>query len=536
MMSCRRFLLLLACAALYPAGARAEPEHDASPPHGHGGSPPAATAADSHAPDHPAPPSADVAPTPKFAAALASFLEEKAAEPADAVATTPPPAAHSAAPASPAPTGREAVPAHHEAPALAQHRESGPHGPAAALPGESAPDSGDVTAAPASATPASAAVHDAHDIAVAPENPAELTGLPVDSLMRLGESQMQAGDNVGAITAFYQVLQAHVPPETEVAALVGLSSAYKAAGERTRAVAILERLIKDHPGAPETARALLDAGRLHRSLGADRLALSRFYAVLQATLRIPDPTWAELYRQLARTAQYEIAETHLRAGRYDEAERYFTRFSLLELAPADRARGAFKVIEARAAAGHNEAVIAGVNEFIDQYPKDEHVPAALHHAATALRELGRADDALGYTLRLLQGTQEQLAANPAAWAYWQRRTGNELANTFFQRGEFANARQIYDTLAALDPAPEWNLPASYQSALCRERLGMTPEALTIYRDIVARTATDAPQSLREIGQMAAWRITHLETIDRERSDIRQLISSLPPESATASQP
>ncbi|MCC5024629.1 MAG: tetratricopeptide repeat protein [Candidatus Synoicihabitans palmerolidicus] len=177
-------------------------------------------------------------------------------------------------------------------------------------------------------------------------------------------------------------MEANAEPETEVAALFGLRASYRHLNERTRAVAILERIIKDYPGSPQTARALLDAGRLHRSLGADRLAMSRFYAVLQATLRIPDLAWAEQYKQLARTAQYEIAETHLRAGRYPEAERYFTRFSLLELAPADRARGAFKVIEARAAAGRHEAVVKGVNIFIDQFAEDQHVPAALHFAST----------------------------------------------------------------------------------------------------------------------------------------------------------
>lgn len=369
-----------------------------------------------------------------------------------------------------------------------------------------------------------------------PELKVKKPGAPVESLLRLGQSQTAAGDYEGAITAFFQVLQAHADRETEVEALFGLSAGYRHLNERTRAVAILERLIKDYPESPQTARALLDAGRIHRDLGAERLAMSRFYAVLQATLRIPDAKWASQYKQLARTAQYEIAETHLRAGRYDEAERYFTRFSLLELAPADRARGSFKVIEARAAAEKYEAVINGVNHFIEEYPKDPHVPAALHHAARALRALGRGDEALEHTLRLLQATREDQAANPDAWAYWQRRTGNELANTFFQRGEFTNARQIYDTLAELDATPEWRYPAQYQGALCRERLGLTEEAIEMYHNILDNTLESESPALQEIAQMASWRITHLETMDRERSDIRLLINSLPPENNTASNP
>ena len=373
-------------------------------------------------------------------------------------------------------------------------------------------------------------------IATAPANPAELSGAPIESLMRLGESQEAAGDHEGAITAYTHVLENHAAPEIEIQALIGLSKAYQSLNERTRAVAILERLIKDYPESPRTPKALLDTGRLHRSLGADRLALSRFYAVLQSTLRIPDQSWVEQYRSLARTAQYEIAETHLRAGRYPEAERYFNRFALLELAPSDRALGAFKVIEARSAAGRDEAVVAGVNEFIDQYPKDGHVPAALHHATKALRSLGRADEALRYTLRLLQASREDQSGDPAAWAYWQRRTGNELANTFFQRGEFASARRIYDTLASLDDDPEWRLPASYQAALCRERLGLTSVAIAMYRDIASQVTGSESAGLQEIAEMASWRITHLEELDRERTDLRLLIDSLPPEVHTASHP
>lgn len=399
-----------------------------------------------------------------------------------------------------------------------------------------APHAGEATRSSQAEHTVAPADLNADGTATAPDNPADLTGAPIESLMRLGESQEAAGDHEGAITAYTHVLENHAPTEIEVQALIGLSKAYQSLNERTRAVAILERLIKDHPESPYTPKALLDTGRLHRALGADRLAMSRFYAVLQATLRIPDQSWVDQYRSLARTAQFEIAETHLRAGRYPEAERYFNRFALLELAPSDRALGAFKVIEARSAAGRFEAVFAGVNEFIDQYPKDVHVPAALHHATKALRELGRADEALRYTLRLLQTSREDQAGDPAAWAYWQRRTGNELANTFFQRGEFASARRIYDTLASLDDDPEWVLPASYQAALCRERLGLTEEAIAIYRDITARVTSDESAGLNEIASMASWRITHLQEIERERADIRLLIDSLPPEAKTASHP
>ncbi len=434
-----------------------------------------------------------------------------------------------------APAVLHAAPLEHDASLDAVTREA-PATPTPVTP--MAPEPEPPAAEPPSTPAAPATGADYHGFIATQRSTSELNRAALESLMRLGESQAAANNPEGAVTAYFKVLENHAPAEMEIDALLGLAKAYQALNERTRAVAILERFIKDHPGSPYTAKALLDAGRLHRALGADRLAMSRFYAVLQATLRIPDDAWVERYRQLARTAQYEIAETHLRAGRYEEAERYFNRFALLELAPSDRALGAFKVIEGRSAAGRYEAVVAAVNEFIDQYPRDVHVPAALHHATTALRELGRADEALTHTLRLLQASREEQAVDPTAWAYWQRRTGNELANTFFQRGEFGHARHIYDTLAALDEDPAWRLPATYQAALCRERLGLTNDAIEMYRDILDRITPEEAVGLQEIAQMAAWRINHLEEMERERADIGLLLNGLPPEdqTTTASHP
>ncbi len=67
------------------------------------------------------------------------------------------------------------------------------------------------------------------------------------------------------------------------------------------------------------------------------MAINRFYSVLNSTLKLP-PDAFDHYQLLAKTAQFEIAETHFETGNFAEAGKFFGRLRLLDLAPVDRAR------------------------------------------------------------------------------------------------------------------------------------------------------------------------------------------------------
>jgi hypothetical protein len=121
----------------------------------------------------------------------------------------------------------------------------------------------------------------------------------------------------------------------------------------------------------------------------------------------------------------------------------------------------------------------------------------------------RPQEAFLATLELLRTEQSRVANDPKRWAYWQRRTGNQLANDFFETGNTLNAHAIYTGLVDLAPEPTWRLPLVYQIALCYERLGIQDRARTAYQTIIDTAGATPPAELAELTRMAAWRLNHL---------------------------
>lgn len=350
-------------------------------------------------------------------------------------------------------------------------------------------------------------------------------------LLNLGQSLTDRGDYAAAEIAFRQVLNsaAFGKPEHQEA-LIGLARMHRRQGAYTKAAAIYERFIKDYPEDSRMPDVLLDHGRTLRAMGAHRMAVSRFYSVLNSTLKLPAHAF-DHYQLLAKTAQFEIAETHFESGNYTEAGKFFSRLRLLDLAPVDRARAHFKSAYSAQLGGDSEGAVRTLHAFLEQWPQDENVPEARHLLATTLRSLGRTDEALAATFELLRAEQQQSSAEPRRWSYWQRRTGNQLANEFFQNGDTINALAIYQALAGLADEPAWRLPVLYQVALCYERLRALDRARAAYEQIAegARAAPDNPD-LNELAKMAVWRISNMAWND---STDRQLTSFFATKTGTA---
>jgi tetratricopeptide (TPR) repeat protein len=333
--------------------------------------------------------------------------------------------------------------------------------------------------------------------------------IETDSLLVLGPRLTDRGDYEAAEIAFRQVLNNPKAALVDIkTALLGLARMHRKQGSLTKAVAIYERFLKDYPGDDRTPDALLDLGRTLRSLGIYKTAISRFYSVINSTLKLPGEGF-DRYQVLAKTAQFEIAETYFIAGDFMEAAKFYARLRLLDLAPSDRARAHFKAAYSLKLQGDREAALTMLRSFIDQWPDDENVPEARYLMAVTLRELKRPQEAFAATLELLRTEKSRMEADPKRWAYWQRRTGNQLANDFFETGNTLNAHAIYTGLVELSPEPAWRLPLTYQIALCYERLGILDRARDSYKTIVDATATNPPADLAELGRMATWRLEHL---------------------------
>jgi len=367
-------------------------------------------------------------------------------------------------------------------------------------------------------------------------------------LVNLGYSLTDRADFSAAEIAFRQILGSRdfsTPDQKD--ALLGLARCYRRQGVFTKAAAICEKFLKEFADDGRVPDVLLDLGRTLRAMGAYRLAINRFYSVINSTLKMPAEGF-DHYQLLAKTAQFEIAETHFEAGQFTEAGKYFARLRLLDLAPGDRARAHFKSAYALQLAGDLEGAVTTLRAYLDQWPRDDNVPEARYLLATTLRQLHRPDEALAVTLDLLRAEKSSADAQPKTWAYWQRRTGNQLANEFFQSGDTLNALAIYQGLAAVAPDPAWRLPVIYQVALCYERLRLVDRARTTYQAIIdgvaqtqlassppapaagaeahaAAGASALGAELTELARMARWRLAHLDWNEHAQQELTAFFST-----------
>ncbi len=390
--------------------------------------------------------------------------------------------------------------------------------PASAGSGEAAPV--DPHAPPPAAVPAAAAAE-----------PSENEDR--QSLLRIGDAKLVSGDAASALIAYRQVATTAINDQEEVRALLGLARAHRLAGDGVKASATYENLLKNHPDCPELPTILLELGRTLRDLGSPKLALARFYSVINSTLKLPEAE-SERYRRIVRTAQFEIAETHLAMGNYPEAVRFFNRLDLLDLAPADRARARFKAAQSRIFAGDKTGAVTALTVYIGQDPNDPNGPEARFLLAQLLGELGRRDESLRVTLDLLNNVRAR-TDKTGTWQTWQRRTGNQLANQFYQQGDFASALLVYRSLDTLDPAPAWRVPVLYQLGLCLERLEQPAAAIEAYTQIQKMAGANPPANLTDIVRMAAWRSTQIAWTLSTRNQIRDL-GPVPPADAPPPKP
>jgi len=354
----------------------------------------------------------------------------------------------------------------------------------------------------------------------APERPAGEPGkTPADpkaalaeemaGFLKLGKSLTDRADFASAEIAYREVLKVPRAPLPAVkSALLGLAYMHRKQGAFTKAVAIYERFLKDYPDDERVPDALLDLGRTLRAMGAYRTAITRFYSVINSTLKMPTNGF-DHYQLLAKTAQFEIAETHFATGDFAEASKFFLRLRQLDLAPVDRARAHFKAAYAQNLNGEIEKSITTLRAYLELCDGDENVPEARYLLAVNLRKLKRSQESLAVTLDLLSAEKARTGPDAKRWTYWQRRTGNQLANDFFESGDFANALSIYNGLLPLAAELQWRLPVIYQMALCYERLGATELADKMYRSIIESAGTAPTPDLADLVRTATWRAEHL---------------------------
>lgn len=361
------------------------------------------------------------------------------------------------------------------------------------------------------------------------KNPANNESDEIDRLIKYTQVKADDGDFETALVAYRQLMARPLSATQERAVLLGFARALRKKGDHTKAAAVYEKLLKDYPLDEDAPEIYLELGRTMRALGAYKSAITRFYSVINSTLKLPE-NGATRYRQLAKTAQFEIAETHFQATNYQEASRYFSRLRLLDLAPADRAKAHFKSAYSLYLANDHLNAVSMLRTYLDQNPDDENVPEARYLLAVSYRRLQRPMESLVEALELLRTEKSKTAKDPKRWAYWQRKTGNQIANEFYENGDSVNALTIYETLSILSNENSWKLPIIYQIGLCHERLGQTDRAVAAYQTILdnlkSEKANDPVRNeLSDLARMANWRLSQISW----QQDTQQRLQALVPQ-------
>jgi len=345
-------------------------------------------------------------------------------------------------------------------------------------------------------------------------------------------------------------------------------------------------------GAPTIPETHIRAGKIYRELGADRMALNKFYDAINATLTLPyNVAFTDAEKRKGKSfeqrkdaesnqAMFEIAETFLASEDYDNAIKFYNRLNRLEqLNESDRSVVAYKrgvahfrratdtlrkedrekrlnpesdILSNQSYEKTPRADFARVKEILrgygTLYPTSPYVPETHYLLALAFEQLNQSEESIGQLLSLLK----EATFNPKAimaeedvknlrdrdlnriskmktiWNFWKKKTGNYLANKFFETGEFFNAYRIYSALLPVDETPTWRVPLLYQVALCEEKLGNFVQATETYISIEdlfdnnegARTELAQSKYLKFVYGMSKWRREQLE----DTREIRQAVN------------
>jgi tetratricopeptide (TPR) repeat protein len=244
----------------------------------------------------------------------------------------------------------------------------------------------------------------------------------------------------------------------------------------------------------------------------------------------------EYYQRLVLRAQAEIAETHYLQGNYESALDYFSRLLRLENVDLERANVLYKLTQCYMKLGRLDETIATARLLLETFPKHFDAAETRFILIDALKKLDRNREVIEELDLLLSSQKAEGKTDPQQWLYWQQRAGNTIANEFYREGDYLSALHVYEVLAAVNTAPEWQLPVWYQIGLVYENLKQPKKASDIYEKVVKRLAEvkEPTASLKAVVEMAAWRKKNLDWENAARQTNKELSSaaSLPKDLVT----
>ena len=351
---------------------------------------------------------------------------------------------------------------------------------------------------------------------------------------------MDGANPAQAAKLLENMLHANPPDEVRRTALLELALMTQAQRQFTTAQQILSQYVQMYPRDASVPEVLLRQGLLYREMSAPEMALAKFYAVMTVVLHLKLDR-LEYYQRLVLQAQTEIADTNYAQKKFAEAAGCYRRLLKLDAAALNTAQIQAKLIRSLSRQGLHSDVVPEAEDFL-RSPADPLLQAeARLLLARALHGLGRTTAArtqLFQHLALLADWQRTATnALPAELARDAQQAGNEVANQFYSAGDYANALELYLSLAQFSSAPEWQLPALYQAALVHERLSQWAKARELYTRILelgraSSAATDDPvKFLLDMAgrrlKMAAWLIQAADGVTAVQPILNRRAEALP---------
>ncbi len=341
---------------------------------------------------------------------------------------------------------------------------------------------------------------------------------------------IDGGDPVLAEQFFNKLLQEGGSDEGKRDAILRMGRAMQdQVKQPAKAIVVYEQFVDLFPNDPEAPDVLLRLGRIYRDQGAYATALNKFYGVLYSALQVKTvgPSGDNSLR-----AKMEIAHTHFAAGDYPKALELYSRIKLLDMSQEEASEVAFRRAYISYLAKDYVTSLNDAQTFLATYPASPLAPEAQYLYVQSLKSLGRDKEAMGETMKLLEAGRQYGKKNPEVWVYWQRKTGNDIANELYENNDIVGALSIYQKLANLDTDPGWRGSAVYQIGLCFERLRHLNRAKEAYKWIVDNVKPSAPSAtdsllginLQTLHELAAWRLDNLAWLEKTEQEVYPLLN------------
>jgi len=378
--------------------------------------------------------------------------------------------------------------------------------------------------APASAESAPALGAERPVAAKAEVPPAAAQGAPPAAAPASGPEKVSAPAAHGPTVEAAGVHEDNPGAKTKAAealATLTLARSFRRNQDWGQAIPLYEAYILDNPHSPELPMALLELGRTYAQAGANEAALSRFYSVLDMAVNQESASLTQ-GREVAYSAQYEIAQTQMALGRYAQAARLFRGMRKLPLIDVDRANIYLSCARALKLAGDKPGAAEEYQALLESCSDSPLALEARFELAVVYAELGRRDDAVREVISLFEQQKSSGDISDEMLRHWQRRAGNQLANMFYSAGDLPEAAELYGKLLQLSGDERWRWPLLYQVGLVAEQMKDFAKAKGTYTELAAAKAEGLSAEVAELPKLAQWRLEYLKWAERMDAELTSL--------------